>query len=399
MPTHPVRCPACQAPLELPAALLGTAVRCGGCQTLFTAPPPPAVAPPPAPAPTARRAVPAPAPAPAPPPKYRDRPRWDDDEDDRPRRKPARPKAAGGGGGGAVVLGLIAAGALALVLVGGGVAAYVLIDRSPKAPAAGPAAAPPAAAAEMAAPAAGGSKELTADVLRKVKAATVRVDVMLPNGDEGNGTGFLVHPEGLLVTNAHVVGYSRREGNRPARSVKVVFNCGEPTQRVLQAQVFGVDGDGDLAVLRVAPGGLPEALTLGTATQLRETQDLYVFGYPLGDIAGREITVSTTTVSSLRRENGVLTAVQVNGGMHPGNSGGPLTDKGGQVVGVAVAGIRGTNIHFAIPADQVDQFVRDQIAAGGKTKPATVIARPPTDPEDPPFLPPSLRRPPFGPRR
>jgi S1-C subfamily serine protease len=239
-----------------------------------------------------------------------------------------------------------------------------------------------------------------------VKAATVRVDVRLPNGDEGNGTGFLVHPEGLLVTNAHVVGYSRREGNRPARSVKVVFNCGEPTQRVLQAQVFGVDGDGDLAVLRVAPGGLPEALTLGTATLLRETQDLYVFGYPLGDIAGREITVSTTTVSSLRRENRTLTAVQVNGGMHPGNSGGPLTDKGGQVVGVAVAGIKGTNIHFAIPADQVDQFVRDQIASGtGKIKPATVIARPPSDPEDPPFLPPSLLRPPgmprppFGPRR
>lgn len=373
MPTHMVRCPACQAPLELPESLLGTAVRCGGCQHLFT--PPAAAAP--------RRAkplsaVPPPAPLSKTPSKRRDSKRRDDDEDeddDAPRRKP-KPAAAGNPG---LILAAVA-GAVVFILAGLGGAGFLLFGREP-------APEKPHAPEVVDVPAADGGKELSAEILRKVKAATVRVNVVLGPGMEGNGSGFLVHPEGLIVTNAHVVGYSRQDGNRPARSVRVVFDCGQPTQRELAAQVFGVDGDGDLAVLRVPSGGMPDVIPLGSSGGLRETQELFVFGFPLGDIVGKEITVSTTTVSSLRKENGVLTAVQVNGGMHPGNSGGPLTDRAGQVVGVAVAGIRGTNINFAIPADQVDQFVRDQIAAGGKVKPATVTGRPPA--EDPPFQPPS----------
>src|SRR5262249_24009624 len=63
------------------------------------------------------------------------------------------------------------------------------------------------------------------------------------------------------------------------------------------------------------------------------------------------ITVTTSSVSSLRREGGILKQVQVNGGMQPGNSGGPVTDTRGKVVGVSVAGITGTTINFAIPSD------------------------------------------------
>jgi S1-C subfamily serine protease len=238
---------------------------------------------------------------------------------------------------------------------------------------------------------------LSAEVLRRVKAATVRLDVTLANGDEGNGSGFLVHPEGLFVTNAHVVGYSRQDGNRPARTVTVVLSAGERDERKVRAQVFAADGDADLALVRVPPGGsLPAPLAVVPAAGLRETQDLYVFGFPLGDAAGKEITVSTTTVSSLRKENGVLTAVQVNGGMHPGNSGGPLTDRAGQVVAVAVAGIRGTTINFAIPGDQVEPFVRGQIT-NPTIKPATVTGRPRRPDDDaPPFLP-IPRGPRFGP--
>lgn len=246
-----------------------------------------------------------------------------------------------------------------------------------------------------------GNKELTPETLRKVKAATVRVDVKLGN-EEGSGSGFLIHADGLIVTNAHVVGYSRQEGNRQANSISVVFSSGEPNQRVLPARIFGVDGDADIALLQVDKGGLPAPLSLGSAKDLRETQDLFVFGFPLGDMIRKEISVTTTTISSLRREkeNGPLTAIQVNGGMHPGNSGGPLTDRGGQVVGIAVSAIKGTSINFAIPSDLINEFVHIQIAAPS-IKPATVAKAPPQTTQ-PPFVPPFMGghggpRGPFGP--
>jgi hypothetical protein len=67
----------------------------------------------------------------------------------------------------------------------------------------------------------------------------------------------------------------------------------------------------------------------------------------------------------LRKENGILTRVQVNGGMHPGNSGGPVVNGKGQVVGVAVAIIRGTQINFAIPGEMVHGFLNGKIVEMG----------------------------------
>ena len=67
--------------------------------------------------------------------------------------------------------------------------------------------------------------------------------------------------------------------------------------------------------------------------------------------------MSKSSVSSLRTEGKVLKQSQVNGGMHPGNSGGPVVGPGGQVIGVAVSGIKATQIHFAIPTDAVQRFL------------------------------------------
>lgn len=83
----------------------------------------------------------------------------------------------------------------------------------------------------------------------------------------------------------------------------------------------------DLAVLRVEGADLPPPLEVVPADDLLETQAAYVFGFPFGSSLGRAITLNTSSVSSLRRNNaGVLQRVQVNGGMNPGNSGGPVVD-------------------------------------------------------------------------
>jgi S1-C subfamily serine protease len=87
--------------------------------------------------------------------------------------------------------------------------------------------------------------------------------------------------------------------------------------------------------------------------------------------------VAKSSVSSLRRDRDVLKQVQVNGGMHPGNSGGPVIDTDGQVIGVAVSGIKSTQIHFAVPAEQVRAFLNgrlDVLAREPAYRPATGCA-------------------------
>ena len=419
MPAQPVTCPDCRATLQIDDQLFGKPVACGSCRKTFVpirpnvpvaarrirTPAPPAVKPP--------------APAPQPIPLLREYPsetaprsnygsrkteRDDDERDEKPQRKKSKRTDSQTSpiNGKMIAIGVGGLLAVALIIIG----MVSLFSKSNKAEVAStsptPAVVGPAVAAGGQELAAGlGAKELSAETLRKVKAATVRVDVKVGR-DEGSGSGFLIHSEGLIVTNAHVVGYSRREGNRPATSIQVVFASGEPNQRILQASVFGVDGDADIALIRVPKEGLPAPLLLGSSKDLRETQELFVFGFPLGDMIGKEISVTTTTISSLRREkeSGPLTAIQVNGGMHPGNSGGPLTDRTGQVVGIAVSAIKDTSINFAIPSDLINEFVHNQIASPS-IKPATVAKAPP-QPTQPPFVPPSvggrgMPRGPFGP--
>src|SRR5207237_7627601 len=80
----------------------------------------------------------------------------------------------------------------------------------------------------------------------------------------------------------------------------------------------------------------------------------WVVGFPLAARLGKEVTVSGGTISSMRLDdNGILAKVQVQGDMQPGNSGGPVIDALGNVVGVSVSILRGTQINFAVPGDWV----------------------------------------------
>ena len=130
------------------------------------------------------------------------------------------------------------------------------------------------------------------------------------------------------------------------------------------------------------PAGLPPPLAFGAAADLTETEEVLIFGYPFGEQLGRNISVNKSTVSSLRREKGQLAVVQLSGGLNPGNSGGPVANRAGQVIGVSVAKLRrAQGIDFAIPAERAEAFVRDQLRSGGR---ADVAARPPPPAPGPP---------------
>lgn len=228
-----------------------------------------------------------------------------------------------------------------------------------------PAEPPPSAAETKRHAAASSNGQLTREARDRVKRATVYLRVKMADGTQASGSGFFGCKEArnIVLTNAHVVGMLSPESARP-QSVEVVVNSGQPDEWKTTARVLGVDRVSDLAVLDIGTASqqVPEPLAVRSARDLQELDLVYIFGFPLGEALGKEISINETKVTSLRHKGRPNERIQVGSGMNPGNSGGPLVDNSGVVVGVAVAGIPGYPINFAIPGDRVDNILNGRIS-------------------------------------
>jgi WD40 repeat protein len=192
-----------------------------------------------------------------------------------------------------------------------------------------------------------GEEPLTrVQIVRAGKAATALVEVSAARG-QGYGSAFCVHPAGWFLTNAHVA----------AGDLTLVLNPSLKTEKSYPARVVRRDEEADLALLKVeAVTGLP-SLTLGSDEGLVELMEVIGFGYPLSTIAGREISVSVGRITALRHKEGHLERIQLDGALAKGNSGGPVLDKDGKVIGVVVSGIVAAGMNFAIPVSVVSRFL------------------------------------------
>ena len=169
----------------------------------------------------------------------------------------------------------------------------------------------------------------------------------------GAGSGFVFSDEGLVLTNAHVVA--------EAASVKVIL----PDGRARDASVIGIDLDTDLAVVKISADHLA-AIRLGTAQTLRQGQLVVAIGNPFGFQHTVTAGVVSATGRSLRAQTGRLMTglIQTDAALNPGNSGGPLLNSAGEVVGVNTAVILpAQGISFAVSADTahmvIPQLLRD----------------------------------------
>lgn len=232
------------------------------------------------------------------------------------------------------------------------------------------------------------------ETVRRIKDATVYLKVG-EGSNTSSGSGFVVRAEGetvYIATNHHVVqprdsgrGGGREDVDLPPiwPAITAVFRSGDTTGREASRPARVVAHDRresrDLALLIVE--GLPDAprpIDVEGSAEPAETTPLFIHGFPFGDLdrlidrdnrRNPSITISGGRVSSLRRgEGGRVALVQIDGALNPGNSGGPVVDEQGRLVGVAVAHLANANIGFAVPASDL------ALMLGGRT--GRILVRP-----------------------
>ncbi len=256
------------------------------------------------------------------------------------------------------------------------------------------------------------SGSIPSELLEHLKSATVFVRV---DGTEfrASGSGFLVDVQGetaYVVTNAHVIdpkieievnvprqggppgmqrfgpppgrGFpmgpmgprfmGRQQGEQETQKIIIpmgnatitpVFWSGTRKEQSYTAKVVASDRKRDLAILKLTNCKyLAKPIDIARAPNLQETMPVYVLGFPFGNTLSTNrgnpaITIGKCSISSIRRDDRDQVAlVQIDGALNPGNSGGPVVDSQGRLVGVAVATVKpeiGSGIGFAIPASKL----------------------------------------------
>ena len=183
-----------------------------------------------------------------------------------------------------------------------------------------------------------------ADTVETVRKSVVHIVTSLGS----SGSGFIVDSAGYILTNAHVVDGQGR--------LTIVFDDGTWTSATVKVS----DAVRDIALLKVSTARNLAALPF--AKTIREGTDVVALGYPLSYTIGENVTMTTGIVSSLRTYEGV-DYIQTDAALNPGNSGGPLLNLRGEVVGMNTSRLRDSQgINFAIKYNVLSRRVQLMIA-------------------------------------
>jgi S1-C subfamily serine protease len=204
------------------------------------------------------------------------------------------------------------------------------------------------------------------DIYQKAKEATVNITSIVVQEDfflgayqgEGAGSGFIINPDGRIVTNYHVV--------KGTSQLTVTLN----DKKTYKAKLLGIDRRNDLALIKIDADRKLPSLPLGDSERLVVGQKAIAIGNPFGQFGG---TLTVGVVSALDRtiktEDGNLEGmVQTDAAINPGNSGGPLLDSHGNVIAIntAIYGPQGNiGLGFAMPINRAKAML-DEFAKTGK---------------------------------
>ena len=202
------------------------------------------------------------------------------------------------------------------------------------------------------------SKAVT-KVVEQVGPSVVRLDIRQNGrGRAGSGSGVILSPDGLVLTNSHVV--------QGAKRADVTVLDG----RSFSGRVLGDDPDTDLALVRIDEDATLPAAKLGNSKKLKPGEIAIAIGNPLGFDASVTAGVISALGRSLRSKSGRLIedVIQTDAALNPGNSGGPLVSSQGAVIGINTAIISGAQgICFAV-ASNTASFVLGELVAHGRVR-------------------------------
>lgn len=199
------------------------------------------------------------------------------------------------------------------------------------------------------------------DVVAKVGPAVVTVINSDQRGQVGSGSGAIISPDGYIITNNHVV-----DG---ASSLQVIFSDG--SQR--DATLVGADSLMDLALLKV-DGAVPTYIPIGDSDVLRQGETVIAIGSPLGEYKN-SVTVGVVSALNRNLDGGMPEGlIQTDAAINNGNSGGPLINMNGEVIGINTMVVRQSGnstvvegLGFAIPSN-VMRRVSEQLIAKGEVR-------------------------------
>lgn len=176
-----------------------------------------------------------------------------------------------------------------------------------------------------------------------------------------SGSGFIVSPDGYILTNYHVIEYAYQG----KYAVTVMLHDGTR----YEASIVGVEDCNDIAVLKIDASGL-DPVTFGDSDKLSVGDDVYAVGNPLGEL---EFSMTTGRVSALDRlittdeSSEAINMFQIDAAVNSGNSGGPVYNANGEVVGIVTAKYSDTGVEglgFAIPINDAAKIANDLITKG-----------------------------------
>lgn len=213
----------------------------------------------------------------------------------------------------------------------------------------------------------------TTQIVAEASPATIPVYVMKGNGSSAkkaaSGTGFIISTDGYIVTNAHVVQYATESPSKYFVTVML-----PDVTEAVKAEVVGYDTQTDIAVLKVKSDKTLPFLKLGDSDKLKSGETVIAIGNALGQL---DDTVTVGVVSGTNRDinsNGyTMKVIQTDAAINNGNSGGPLLNTYGEVIGITNAKIvtsTSEGLGFAIPINSVKSVI-DSLISDGK-----VIGRP-----------------------